>query len=314
MLTLALALLLTAGPAETPMELEKVDIEKTAAYLDEWTSRSSFPDGATFAAYTAYGYRALKRPIPPRAAAKTVEFLKHCQGTSGGFVSDPKWDRNPSLLWTYHALQALVLLDKLGAIDAKKAEAFVRGQAAPDGGFRMDAEEKASSLAATHFALESLALLGRGQPVDRAKTRAFIERFVVPGGGFSMVLPARAALPRATFFGLSALARVGGASPAVKTGAIAYLKSTPYSGLVQANPPPYPETEELAYALESLRVLNALGEIRRPAIEAFLAARFIPENGGFGPQVGYGTTPPSTYAALQCLVALGRLPDPSRTK
>lgn len=309
MLTLACALLFAATPAEPP-----VDLEKTAAYLAEWTSRDNFPDTATFAYYSAYCYRALRRPMPAAAAAKAVGFLKRSQAASGGFASQPKWDPKPSLLWTAHALKALALLGKLGAVDAAKAAAFVRAQAMPDGGFRMEAGEKESSLAATHFALESLAILGRIQTVDRARTRAFIERFAAEGGGFSMTLPPRGSLPRATYFGIAALSRLGAIKPAIKSGAVAYLKSTPYSGLVTAQPPPYPETEELAYALAALRLLGALEEIRLPPVEGFLAARFVPENGGFGPQDGYGSTPPSTYAALEAMVSLGRLPDPFSAK
>lgn len=310
MLTLACALLIAANPAE-PLP---PDFGNTAAFLDEWTSRDNFPDAATFAYYTAYGYRALQRPMPAPASAKAVDFLKRCQDASGGFVSQPKWDPKPSLLWTAHALKALALLGKLDAIDANKAAAFVRAQATSDGGYRMAPGEKEGSLAAAHFALESLAILGRSSAVDRARTRAFIERFAVEGGGFSLALPPRAALPRATYFGVAALSRLGTLRPAIRAGAVAYLKSTPYSGLVAAQPPPYPETEELAYALAALRLLGALDQIRREPVEEFLAARFVPDNGGFGPLVGYGSTPPSTYAALEAMVSLGRLPDPFKSK
>jgi hypothetical protein len=61
--------------------------------------------------------------------------------------------------------------------------------------------------------------------------------------------------------------------------------------------------------LTALDSMQALGQVETSPVLAFVESLYIPQNGGFGPSPGYGTTPPSTFQGVYCLEQLGKIPS-----
>ncbi len=77
------------------------------------------------------------------------------------------------------------------------------------------------------------------------------------------------------------------------------LKHNTYSTL--------PNMQDMAAVVEALAELSSLNVINKYSVYQFVESLYVPENGGFGPEPGLGTTPPSTYSALACLEKIGEL-------
>jgi geranylgeranyl transferase type-2 subunit beta len=89
------------------------------------------------------------------------------------------------------------------------------------------------------------------------------------------------------------------------------LQASRYSGRLRGDQfTSSPDIEDEAHVLGALADVGRLDVVDRAEVERFVTGLYVAENGGYGPQPGLGTTPPSTYHAIACLVTLGRLPPP----
>lgn len=312
-----LALLLLASAAGAKQAHEKkiptIDLKKTAALYRQWTTRPSFPESVPFAYYPVYAMRALGKKLPRETRAKIVKFIKSCQKPDGGFAGEPKYAPKSNIIFTYYALQTLDLLGETKAIDRKQVLSYLLALRQPDGGFKImitaHGKEK-PSLAATYYGVRSLALLKRLDAVNKEKTAAFIAAYKEKGRSFSF-LPGMLSTPQPTFMAVRTLKILGMLTDGVGRDVKPYLRKSRYAGHV-VNRKYYglPTMQNMSYVLRALRDLSAVNVADLAKVTGFIQSLYVARNGGFGPQPGYGTTPPSTYHAIVCLVQLGRLPDP----
>lgn len=311
-LCLALLFLPTAvGAAQvTGKHSGRIDRAKTIGLYQGWSTRKSFPESVSLAYFPVYAMRALGKKLPPKARARIVTFLKSCQEPDGGFANEPRYAQKSNIIYTFYALKALQLLGQPQAINRQQALAFLLALHQPGGGFKAAGTAKHPSLAATSYGVRSLALLNELDRIDKGKTAAFIAAYKVKGKGFSL-LPGKFSTPRATFMAVQALKTLGVLPAGDKSDVKAYLKTTRYAGhMVNRKYYGLPTMQDMSYVLRTLRDLSVLKVADRPRVSKFVDSLYIAQNGGFGPQPGYGTTPPSTYYGIVCLVQLGRLPNP----
>lgn len=153
-------------------------------------------------------------------------------------------------------------------------------------------------------------MLGALNTLDSTKTVAFLNEYREAGKGFRMTAKAPSSI-NATYLAVQALAGLGALPQQTKTEVTGYLKGTRYSGLIKESQEYAPPMiKPMAEMLESLTLVGGMDQINREKILEFVSSLYIGENGGFGPQPGYGTTPLSTHHAIVALVKLGKLPDP----
>jgi geranylgeranyl transferase type-2 subunit beta len=168
------------------------------------------------------------------------------------------------------------------------------------------------SLGTTYHALAALELLGALDRVDRGRAAAYVSSHCTGEGGFAL-RPGMLASPVGTFMAVRALKLLGALSPMTSDVVVRYLSTSRYSGRVREGSfAGLPEVADEANVLATLADLGRLDVVDRAEVERFVTSLYVAENGGFGPQPGLGTTPPSTYHAVASLVALGRLRDPAR--
>ena len=285
----------------------RIDLSKTRELYQSWIQRKSFPDSATFAYYYAYALKALDGEIAPEVKDRLVAFVKRCQRDDGGFVSNPKYGAKSNIIYSYHALAALRLLGADGAIDRDKAYGFVQGLIRPDGSIGAASGKAGANLASTYYGVESLGMLGKLDTVDRDKTAAFVLRHRNPDGGFG-VTPEGANSPRGVSMAAQTLATLDRLSGEVQTGAVSYMENA--IGLLGTRGPKFRALSTLQAAEDIVAALDQMGvlpEVITEPLLKFVNARYIPENGGFGPAPGLGTAPPSTYQGIYCLTKLGKL-------
>ena len=171
-------------------------------------------------------------------------------------------------------------------------------------------KDERATLATTFYGVEALRLLGAVDSLDKSKTIAFIQRYHEKGRGFMRVEGA-VSIPQSTFMGVRSLKTLGALTKEITNDAVAYLKDTRYSGLITDwKYKLLPNVEAMAATLEALAVLSAMQEVNSEKVYQFISSLYVPDNGGFGPRPGLGSTPPSTYYAVLSLVRLGKLPDP----
>jgi len=300
------ALAATGGRADPP-----IDLELTTKLIQGWAGRPSFPESVTFAYYQVYAMRALGQDLAPETRERIAGYIARCQRPSGGFSAEPTHDKTANVIFTYYALKTLELTGRLQSIDREGAIRFLCARVQQDGGMAATAREgEEASLATTYYGVESLWRLGALDRLDKKQPAAFIRRYRAKDGGFAMVVGGGSS-PQATDMAVRALERIGALTPELKAEVIAYLKATRYSGLITDKKyRGLPEIKAMASTLEALSVLGAMQEIHADRVNDFVASLYIPANGGFGPRPGLGTTPPSTYQAIACLVRLGKLQDP----
>lgn len=316
-----------ASAKEGAKEIKKIDLKSTSNFMKSLESRETFPDSVTFAYYYAYSLSAFGEKIPAPAEKKIVDFLKRCQTKNGGFTSEPANGAEPNLIFTYYAIKTLNFLGTLDAIDKEKATGYVLGLAQKDGGFFANdtLSGRQTSLQMTFYGVQSLQMLKELKKLDAQKTITFINGYTSKDGkGFSLLrkddVSQRATLgsnmkedaaPESTKMAVKALDTLGGLTDATKTAVVAYLKSTRYSGLIKNKQyPTLPQLSEMADVLDTLSYLKAVNQANTAKIYKFVESLYIAENGGFGPSPGLGTTPPSTFDGIVCLVKLGKLKDP----
>jgi prenyltransferase beta subunit len=288
------------------------DLARTRSYLASWSKREKwdrFPESPAFAFSNAYARLALGETLSPAERARIVDYLRSCQQSDGGFSPTPEL-REAHVVPTYHALGALALLGALDSIDRDRAASFLLGLSRPDGGFAGRTEERAASLATTFHAVASLELLGAAGRIERQRVAAFVGTYREPGKGFGLAIGVPSS-STGTAMAVRVLAYLGAVPEDVRRDATAFLGATRYAGHLREGAFPTPPTlAELRQVLEALDELGSLDRVDRPELQRFIASLYIAENGGFGPEPGLGTTPPSTGDAIACLVLLGRLPAP----
>ncbi len=301
----------SAGPVGAA---QQIDTAKTLRYLEVWARRDrwdSFPESPSFAFYNLYATRALGGAISPELRTQVVEYLRKCQSSDGGFTAAPATGES-HVVSTLYVLRTLALLGSLDAIDRPRAVAFLASLARPDGGYRGRAADADASLGTTFHAVAALDLLGAIDRVDVARTAAYLSSHRAAGGGFAL-RPGMTASPAGTFMAVRTLKLLGALDAGTSAAVARHLAGSRYSGrLREGQFTSLPEIEDEANVLAALADVGRLDVVDRPEVERFVTSLYVAENGGFGPQPGLGTTPPSTYQAIACLVALGRLPAPLR--
>jgi prenyltransferase beta subunit len=294
---------------EPPASVASVDLAKTRSLLASWIQRKTFPDSITFAYYYADALQILDGKVEPDTRERLIAFVKRCQRDDGGFVSNPKYGDESNIVYTYYGLAALHLLGADDAVDRKKAFAFVRDLASEEGGIRPALPKKnARTLASTFYGVESLRLLEKLDTIDRDKTAAFILTHRTESGGFGATTKG-AARPGPTSLAVRTLAALGALTEEIKAPAIRQMEEA--VALLGTRGPQFrafSTMQSVTDMVEALQSMGALKDVITSPIVEFVADRYIPENGGFGPAPGLGTTPPSTYQGLLCLSQLGALP------
>ncbi|OIP51370.1 MAG: hypothetical protein AUK28_00425 [Desulfobacterales bacterium CG2_30_60_27] len=301
----------TAGPAVRPSAAKTFDQDMTLSFFREMEARKNFPDSPSFAYYTAYALLTLDSKISPETRKKITDFLASCQKPDGGFAADPQYDQGSNVIYTAFALRTLALLGALDTVDTAKAVGFVAALVNADGGVRarQQAGEK-PTLATTAYGVQVLQAAGALDRLNREKTVAFINSCREPGKGFRMVAGGVSSI-QATALAVEALQALGAMNQTMANEVSDYLNGTRYAGhLPEGKFETMPALQDMAEVLESLAGLKALGLVDRDKVMKFVLSLYVDENGGFGPQPGLGSTPPSTYYGLVCLVRLGKLPDP----
>jgi geranylgeranyl transferase type-2 subunit beta len=311
LVSVALAVAASVATAVEPKASDPIDLKLTAELVRSWGSRPSFPESVTFAYYNAYSGRALGKEIGPELKRRIVDYVARCQQDDGGFTAEPTYSKKPNVIFTYYGLKTLAMLGALERIDRKNAEHFLRSLEREAGGMAAaDKPGEKATLAATYHGIEALHLLGALDRLDKKKTAAFVRRYQVKDKGFSMV-EGGGSSPQATHMAVRTLERLGALTAELRAEVITYLKATRYSGLVEAKMyRTLPQMAAMASTLEALALLGAVDQIDAAKAYKFVASLYVPLNGGFGPRPGLGTTPPSTYQAILCLVRLGKLRDP----
>jgi hypothetical protein len=272
-----------------------IDLKLTAELVQSWASRPSFPESVTFAYYNAYSLQALGKEIGPELKQRITQYVFRCQQENGGFTGEPTYSKSPNVIFTYYGLNTLAVLGAVEGIDRRGTLRFLRSLVQDDGGMAATDKPKArAALSATYYGVEALHLLGALDSLDKEKTAAFVRRYQVEDKGFS-VMEGGGSSPQATHMAVRTLALLGALTPELQVDVIAYLKATRYSGLItDKRYRGLPGIKAMASTLDALSALGAIQEI----------------NADIGPRPGLGTTPPSTYHAIACLVRLGKLRDP----
>jgi prenyltransferase beta subunit len=300
-----------SASGEDAKTADTIDLQKTTALVQQWGTRPSFPESVTFAYYHVYMTVALGREITPETRKLISGYIAGCQQADGGFTPSPAHARTSNVIYSYYALRTLDLLGETQAIDRKAATGFLLARIQPAGGFAATAREgEQASLATTFYGIEALRLLGSVDSLDKEKMIAFIQRYREQGKGFVRVTGG-VSTPQSTFMGVQSLQSLGALTKQVGSEVVSYLKGTRYSGLITDRQYKLlPSIEAMAATLQALALLSAVQEIDSDKVHAFIDSLYVPDNGGFGPRPGLGTTPAGTYYAILCLVRLGSLPDP----
>lgn len=299
--------------AEAPAAAKPVDLEKTTALFEQWSSRENFPDSVPFAYYNTYASLALGKKVSPESRKKIIAFLRSCQRPDGGFAPEPAFAKESNSVFTYYALKTLQLLNGLDAIDGRQVVGQLKALCEPDGGIRGGGGPgEPASLGTTYYGVAALHLLGALDSLpDRKRTIAFVLACREPGKGFGRK-KGMISSPLATFMAVRTLKILHGLPKTLEAEIIASLKASRYAGLVTDRQyRTLPRVKDLAATLEALNDLDAINQVNTKKVISFIDSLYVPGNGGFGPQPGYGTTPPSTYYAIVSLVQLGKLGNPA---
>ena len=289
--------------AKGPASGKGFDFAKTRAFMCEMETRPDFPVSIVLANDYVYSLLALGDGIAPARKSATISYIKGAQQKNGGFIGD-KADKNASLLYTDLALETLGYLKATNAIDSGMARSFVASLRNPDGGFGFSRVSPGSNLASTYYAVRTLKTIGGLDLIDKTKTARYIRGFERRNGGFGYVKGNGVADPKNTYMAAFVLNTLGMMDNATRKGALKFLANTPY---LDTRSKERPELDAQLYTILALKELKAGARIDRRIATAFLKELYIPINGGFGPLVGYGSTPDSTTNALRILAETGSL-------
>ncbi len=308
-----LASSLHAKPA-TEEPRQKIDLAMTLKFIQGWSARDKwdkFPESPSFAYYNAYSLKALNAEIGPELRMKIIDALKSCQMKDGGFSAGPDHGTESNTILTYYSLATLDLLGALDSIDGQQAAAYVRSLVQKDGSIKAKTADAGATLATTYFGVASLGLLHALDTVDKKGVASYIGTYRETGKGYGLI-QGKISMPGATFMAVKSLSLLGELTPAVRKDVVNYLKGTRYSGRMKHNTySTLPSLQDMTAVVDTLAELSALNVIDKGNVYKFIESLYIPENGGFGPEPGLGTTPPSTYYAVDCLQKIGKLDAPT---
>ncbi len=289
---------------------KKIDLSLTLNYIQGWSARDKwdkFPESPSFAYYNTYSLMALGAGVSPELKKKIVDAIKTCQMKDGGFSAGPDHGTESNTILTYYSLATLKLLNAMDSIDRDKAASYVRSLVLKDGGIKAKTADAGATLATTYYGVASLGLLNALDTVDKKNVIAYINTYREGRRGYCLI-QGKISMPGATYMAVKSLSLLGGVTPAIRKEVVGYLKTTRYSGLMKNNTyKTLPSLVDMAAVLDTLAEVSSLQVIDKRSVYQFVESLYIPENGGFGPEPGLGTTPPSTYHAILCLQKLGRL-------
>ena len=289
---------------------QKIDLAMTLKFIQAWSVRDKwdkFPESPSFAYYNVYSLKALNTEISPELRTKIVDALKSCQMKDGGFSAGPGHGTDSNTIFTYYSLATLDLLNALDSIDRQQAIAYVSSLVQKDGSIKAKAADAGATLATTYYGIASLGLLHALDTVNKKSVIGYIDTYREGRKGYCLI-QGKISMPGATFMAVKSLSLLGGLTPAVRTEVVDYLTRTRYSGRMKHNTySTLPNMQDMAAVIEALQELSALNIINKHSVYQFVESLYVPENGGFGPEPGLGTTPPSTYYALACLEKIGEL-------
>ena len=289
---------------------KKIDLSMTLEFIQTWSARDKwdkFPESPSFAYYNTYSLKALKADLRPELRNKIITALKNCQMKDGGFSAGPNYGKDSNVIYTYYSLATLDLLNALDSIDRAKAVEYIGSLTLKDGSIKAKTADARATLATTYYGIASLGLLKALDTVDKKSVIAYINTYREDHKGYCL-MPGKISLPGATFMAIRSLSLLGGVTPEIRKEVGAYLAETRYSGRIKDRKyTTLPSMEEMAQVLETLSDLSALDLVDKDAVYRFIESLYIPQNGGFGPEPGLGTTPPSTYYGIVCLEKIGRL-------
>jgi prenyltransferase beta subunit len=293
------------------MEPQKtIDLGMTLKFIQGWSTRDKwdkFPESPSFAYYNTYSLKALNAEVSPELKQKIVDALKSCQMKDGGFSAGPGHGTESNTIFTYYSLATLDLLNALDSINREQAVAYVRSLVQKDGSIKAKADDAGATLATTYYGVASLGLLHALDTVDRKSVIGYINTYREGRKGYGLIR-GKISMPGATFMAVKSLSLLGGLTPAARTEVVDYLTRTRYSGRMKHNTySTLPNMQDMTAVIEALQELSSLNVINKHSVYQFVEALYVPENGGFGPEPGLGTTPPSTYYALVCLEKIGEL-------
>lgn len=282
------------------------DFARTSAFMKEMETRPDFPVSTVLANDYAYSLHTLGAKIDTKRQNAIIACIKNLQLKNGGFAAD-KANKSASILYTDIALDTLGLLNAANAVDAAKVKTFAMSLKNPDGGFGFSQESKKSSLATTYYAVHVLKAIGGLDLVDKTRTAEYVKSFEKKEGGFGSVKGVGAADARSTYMATYVLNAIGQLTDTARQNSVKFLGTTPYGG---SKSKAMPDLDEQLYAIKALKELKAAEKIDRKFAMVFLKKVYVPINGGFGPIVGYGSTPDSTTTAIRILAEMGRLKTP----
>jgi prenyltransferase beta subunit len=304
----------TKNAVEPP---KRVDLSLTLKYIQGWSARDKwdkFPESPSFAYYNTYSLMALGAGVSPELKERIVAAIRACQMKDGGFSAGPDHGTESNTIFTYYSLATLDLLNAMDSIDRDKAVSYVRSLIQKDGSIKAKTADAGATLATTYYGIASLGLLNALDTVDKKSMIAYINTYREGRKGYCLI-QGKISMPGATFMAVKSLSLLGGMTPAIRTEVVKYLKNTRYSGLMKNNTyKTLPSIQDMAAVLDTLAEVSSLRVIDKQSAYQFVESLYIPENGGFGPEPGLGTTPPSTYHAILCLQKLGRLANADATK
>jgi len=112
--------------------------------------------------------------------------------------------------------------------------------------------------------------------------------------------------PQAVALAMHTLAVTGGIPDEIRADTIRYMEgAVEFLGTLGTRYRALATMQTAVGIVQALGDLDALDEVDTEKVARFVEALYIPENGGFGPSPGLGTTPPSTYQGVLCLTELG---------
>ena len=289
---------------------QKIDLAMTLKFIQGWSTRDKwdkFPESPSFAYYNTYSLKALNGEISPELKQKIVAALKSCQMKDGGFSAGPGQGTESNTIFTYYSLATLDLLNALDSIDLQHAITYVHSLVQKDGSIKAKTADAGATLATTYYGVASLGLLHALDTVDKKSVIGYINTYREERKGYCLI-QGKISMPGATFMAVKSLSLLGGLTPDVRKEVVNYLKGSRYSGRMKQNTySTLPNLQDMAAVIDTLAELSSLNVIDKDSVYKFIESLYIPENGGFGPEPGLGTTPPSTYQAVNCLAKIGKL-------
>ncbi len=312
-LVLLLILPALANEAVGAGEESKIDLAATAKYVQDWAARDAFPDSPSFAYMNVYCQLALGGQVSDATKKKVVEYIRKCQRPDGGFVANPEIKggaaAESNVIFTYFALAALDLIDASSSVDGKRAADFVLSMVGENGGIKQNAEGGPPNVGTTYYGIRALHILKSLDRLDKGPTIEYIKSHRDHDKGYG-VLPGKPSAPQPTFMAVDSLRLLGEPVDEIAPGVMRFLLETPYSGMKEPENPALVTMDNLSYVLQTAALLSSVQQFNTGKIREFIQSRYIPDNGGFGPGPGLGSTPPGTFNAIECLVILGDLKDP----